>query len=50
MKVKYTNAINEKQIILCEHVGISDKKIVCYANNTEYIIMRTPQDKVEIER
>ena len=50
MKVIYTNENKHKQIIICAHVGITDKRIVCYADNSEYVIMRKPKDKVEIER
>ena len=48
MKIIYTNRIGEKTIVLCEHVGISDSKIVCYADSTEHVIIRTKDDKVEV--
>ena len=45
--VKYRNAYLKK-VIMCEHVGITEEKIVCYSHNHEYVIMRVENDKVEV--
>ena len=48
VKVTYTNT-QEKSTIICNHVDIETDKITCYGNGYEWIIMRVPNDKVEVD-